>query len=301
MVTFFLQYLRYQKRRSAHTLIAYETDLNQFSSWLLENSFGLPEAAGKQEIRQWIMDLGEQELASVSINRKLSTLRAFYDFLRREGKIEAHPMTSIRSLKKPARLPVWVRETGMENLFGIVEFSIDFAGTRDRLVMELLYGTGMRLSELTGLKRESISFTDARILVFGKRSKERWIPIHGNLITLLQEYIKQLDSLPNQISVASLIVTDKGKPAYPVFIERIVKKYLSIVTTEKKKSPHVLRHTFASHLLNAGAEIGAIRDLLGHSSLAATQVYAHNSVNRLKEAYGQAHPRAKSTKSSNQV
>jgi len=171
-------------------------------------------------------------------------------------------------------------------------FSTHFSGLRDRLIMELLYGTGMRLSELIGLKPESISFQESKILVLGKRSKERWIPLHQNLVVLLKDYLHTIENTLPDRSVNVLIVTDKGKPAYPVFIERIVKKYLSLVTTEKKKSPHVLRHTFASHLLNAGAGISSIKELLGHSSLAATQIYAHNSVAKLKQAYGLAHPRA---------
>lgn len=299
MVAFFLQYIRFQKRRSPHTILAYENDLSQFSDWLQAESGTSPELAGKHQIRQWIMVLSEQDYAAVTINRKLSSLRAFYDFLRREGKIESHPMATLRSLKKPKRLPVWVKENSMESLFSNVEFSSDFSGIRDKLVMELLYGTGMRLSELTGLRTDSVSFSDGRILVTGKRNKQRWIPLHKNLMNLITEYQNILLTLPKGESGDFLILTDKGKPAYPVFIERLVKKYLSLVTTEKKKSPHVLRHTFASHLLNAGADIGAIRDLLGHSSLAATQVYTHNSVAKLKQAYQLAHPRARS-KSSNQ-
>jgi integrase/recombinase XerC len=161
------------------------------------------------------------------------------------------------------------------------------------LILELLYGTGMRLSELIGLKPESISFEESKILVFGKRSKERWIPLHQNLVHQLKEYLTVIEKTLPELPVAALIVTDKGKPAYPVFVERVVKKYLGLVTSEKKKSPHVLRHTFASHLLNAGAEISSIKELLGHTSLAATQVYAHNTVAKLKQAYGLAHPRAK--------
>jgi integrase/recombinase XerC len=293
MVAFFLQYIRFQKRRSPHTILAYENDLKQFSGWLQLQGTEGAENATKYDIRQWIMELSEEGFSPVSINRKLSCLRAFFDFLRREGKTDVHPMSSIRSLKKPRRLPVWVKEKSMENLFDVVEFPSGFSGLRDRLVLELLYGTGMRLSELTGLSFDSISFSDCRILVTGKRNKQRWIPVHKNLMNLILEYQELLSTLPKEDSSGFLILTDKGKPAYPVFIERLVNKYLGLVTTEKKKSPHVLRHTFASHLLNAGADIGAIRDLLGHSSLAATQVYTHNSVAKLKQAYQLAHPRAK--------
>jgi integrase/recombinase XerC len=294
MVAFFLQYLRYQKRRSAHTLLAYENDLEQFSGWLQKNASIRPEEAGKNNIRHWIMDLGEEEYSVTSINRKISSLRAFYDFLLREGKILNHPMVSIRSLKKPARLPVWVKEEPMTNLFEIVAFSDDFAGMRDRLVLELLYGTGMRLSELIGLEAGDVSYTEGKVRVMGKRSKERWIPLHRELIKIMQTYQNKLATMPFASTGKAFLRTDRGEALYPVFVQRMVKKYLGMVTTERKKSPHVLRHSFASHLLNAGAEIGAIRDLLGHSSLAATQVYTHNSVARLKQAYQQAHPRAKS-------
>jgi len=294
MVAFFLQYLRYQKRRSAHTLLAYENDLEQFSGWLQKNASIWPEEAGKNNIRHWIMDLGEEEYSVTSINRKISSLRAFYDFLLREGKILNHPMVSIRSLKKPARLPVWVKEEPMTNLFEIVAFSDDFAGMRDRLVLELLYGTGMRLSELIGLEVGDVSFTEGKVRVMGKRSKERWIPLHRELVKIMQNYQNKLAFMPFASTGKAFLRTDRGEALYPVFVQRMVKKYLGMVTTERKKSPHVLRHSFASHLLNAGAEIGAIRDLLGHSSLAATQVYTHNSVARLKQAYLQAHPRAKS-------
>ncbi len=253
----------------------------------------MPESAGKKEIRHWIMELGEKNYSITSINRKISCLRAFFDFLHREGKIAVQPMTSIRSLKKPERLPVWVKEPAMNDLFEKVTFPADFPGIRDRLVLELLYGTGMRLSELIGLKEEDFSLTDSRVRVFGKRSKERWIPLHGELMKIITEYQNIKRNMPFTGEEKAFLLTDKGRPLHPVFVHRLVKKYLSLITTEKKKSPHVLRHSFASHLLNAGADIGAIRDLLGHSSLAATQVYTHNSVSRLKQAYQLAHPRAK--------
>jgi len=293
MIAFFLQYLRFQKRRSRHTLAAYEADLLQFEIFLQSIGQADLSQAGKSEIRQWIIGLSEEDYSETTINRKISTLRSFYDFLRKEGRITAHPMTSIRSLKKPKRLPVFIQEKNMKMLFEDVNFSSDFSGLRDRLILELLYGTGMRLSELIGLKPSSISFAESKILVFGKRSKERWIPLHENLVQILKAYLLSIEKTLPVSNANVLILTDKGQPAYPVFVERIVKKYLTLVTTEKKKSPHVLRHTFASHLLNAGAEINSIKELLGHTSLAATQVYAHNSVAKLKQAYGQAHPRAR--------
>lgn len=293
MVASFLQYIEFQKRRSRHTLSAYESDLKQFEEFIQSVGCESVALAGKSEIRSWIIELNDQKRSPNSINRKLSSLRAYFDFMVREGKLTTHPMTTIRSLKKPKRLPVYVRENNLKNLFESSGFSSDFSGLRDRVVIELLYGTGMRLSELIGLKKESISFHDHKILVFGKRSKERWIPLHQKLIVLLKEYLDTIEkTLPN-LPVNNLILTDAGKPAYPVFIARIVKKYLGLVTTEKKKSPHVLRHSFASHLLNAGAEINSIKELLGHSSLAATQVYAHNSATKLRQAYSLAHPRAK--------
>jgi integrase/recombinase XerC len=293
MTAFFLQYLQYQKRRSKHTLLAVKNDLEQFSRFLETQSLGKPESATRSEIRHWMIELSESGYEPVSINRKMSTLRSYFNFLRMEGKIENHPMTGIRSLKKPGRLPVFIREENINNLFEHINFSSDFSGLRDRLILEMLYGTGMRLSELLGLTRDSIFLADARVLVFGKRSKERWIPLHQNLVQLIQEYLTAIETQLPDLNSNFLILNDKGKPAYPVFVERVVKKYLGLVTTERKKSPHVLRHTFASHLLNAGAEISSIKELLGHASLAATQVYAHNTVAKLKQAYQLAHPRAR--------
>ena len=293
MTAFFLQYLQFQKRRSPHTVTAVKADLASFELHFSESGKSFPEEVSRNDVREWIVSLGESGLSPVSVNRKLSSLRSFFDFLIREGKLELHPMQGLRSLKKPKRLPTFLREENIQNLFEFVEFSSDFSGIRDRLILELLYGTGMRRSELIGLKRDSISFSDHRVLVFGKRSKERWIPLHENLIFLLKQYLDAIETKLPGTSSNALILTDKGQAAYPVFVERIVKKYLSQVATEKKISPHVLRHSFATHLLNAGADISSIKELLGHSSLAATQVYAHNTISALKQAYLQAHPRAK--------
>ena len=292
MVAFFLQYLRFQKRRSSHTLQAYEADLFQFSTFL-ESRNGTIETAEKQQIREWIIALKGYGDAPATINRKLSSLRAYYRFMQGEGKRTSNPLQTIPSLKKPKRLPVFVREEKIENVFANTGFSADFSGVRDRVVLELLYGTGIRLAELLSLTWPSVDMAAGQIRVMGKRSKERIIPLHQNLIETLKEYKSALETQLPELSASQLIVTEGGKPAYPVLIQRIVKKHLQNAVSEKKKSPHVLRHTFATHLLNAGAEINSIKALLGHSSLAATQVYAHNTVAKLKQVYQLAHPRAK--------
>lgn len=293
MVAFFLQYLQFQKRRSPHTIRAYSDDLSQFAHFQAETNSLSPETAGKSQIRQWIIHLKTGGLSETSINRKISTLRAFFDFLVREGKLEANPTRSITSLKKPKRLPVYVRENNLMVVLDNLKNSTDFSTLRNRLVLELLYGTGMRLAELLSLQWASFNLTGKTVRVLGKRNKERIIPLHDDLIEILHQYQNSIETnLPNRSS-KSLILTDKGKPAYPVLIQRIVKEKLSGAMTESKKSPHVLRHTFATHLLAAGAEINSIKELLGHSSLAATQVYAHNSADQLKKAYGLAHPRAR--------
>lgn len=293
MVVFFLQYLRHQKRRSPHTVQAYMADIQQFADFLKKENDKQPEEAVKSDIRNWIVSLSENGNAPSTINRKLSTLRTFFDFLVIEKKISNHPMQSIHSLKKPKRLPVYIRENNMEILLENLENSSDFSALRDELILNLLYGTGMRLSELLSLTWDSIDLKNGHLRVIGKRNKERIIPIPGTLTSLLIKYRNHIETQLPDLICSNLILTDKGKPAYPVLVERIVKKHLSMVTTEKKKSPHVLRHTYATHLLNAGAEINSIKELLGHSSLAATQVYTHNTVTKLKEVYAIAHPRAR--------
>jgi len=294
MTTFFLRHLQFEKRNSKHTILAYKNDLFQFSEFLkTARSKEDILISSKSDIRAWVVELSQSELNPNSINRKLSSLRAFFQFMIREQKLDESPVQAIKSLKKPKRLPVYVKEKNIENLFDVLKISSQFSDLRDRLVLEILYGTGMRLSELLGLKWEDVNLHEAKILVLGKRNKQRWIPLHQNLVESLKQYKVAFETQIPDLLVNSLILTDKGQKAYPVLIERIVKKYLSLVTTEKKKSPHVLRHTFATHLLNAGAEINSIKELLGHSSLAATQIYTHNSVSKLKQVYLRAHPRAR--------
>ncbi|MDH5604094.1 MAG: tyrosine-type recombinase/integrase, partial [Cyclobacteriaceae bacterium] len=205
--------------------------------------------------------------------------------------ISLNPTTKVRELKKSERLPKFIRENDIIALLDKVNFTNDFEGSRDRLILEMLYGTGIRLSELTGLKESDINYLKREIKVLGKRNKERIIPIFSELQKVIEEYVHfKKNAMAN--GCENLIVTDTGKPAYPMLIYRTVKKYLSVFTTLDKRSPHVLRHTFATHLLDKGAELNAVKELLGHSSLAATQVYTHNSLEKLKDAYKQAHPKA---------
>lgn len=293
MIETFLQHLTFEKRLSQHTLTAYAKDLEQFKEFL-EKTYQLQELAKAdfRMIRGWAVSMVEAELHHRSVNRKLATLRSFYGYLLRCKAITINPMLRVSSLKTDKPLPQFVEEKSLQLLFDEITFPLDFEGTRDRLVLELLYGTGMRLAELITLRDGDVNVYDQTLRVFGKRSKERVVPIYKGLVEMIKQYQQfrneQFPNPPDQ----SLILTNKGEPAYPVLIQRIVKKYLSAVTSLQKRSPHVLRHTFATHLLNNGADLNSIKDLLGHSSLAATQVYTHNSIEKLKKIYKQAHPKA---------
>ena len=291
----FLQHIRYEKRLSHHTLTAYASDLEQFNTFLTaECAVEQPERADFRHIRSWIVSLVEAGLDKSSVNRKIATLRAFYGFLLRRKVTLLDPMTKIQALKTNRKLPQYVEEKPMEMLLSDVEFPDTFEGVRDKLVLELLYGTGIRLSELTGLKTADVNLYDKTILVLGKRNKHRLIPLTQTLFELVQHYTRLKETaFSGQADQTVLIVSDKGVPAYAMLIQRIVKRNLALVTTLEKKSPHVLRHSFATHLLNRGADLNAIKDLLGHSSLAATQIYTHTSLDQLKKTYDQAHPKAK--------
>ncbi|MCX2450900.1 tyrosine-type recombinase/integrase [Pedobacter sp. PLR] len=289
----FLLYLQHEKRYSPHTLKSYQTDLLQFSDYL-QQTFELPVMeAGHPQVRSYMVALMEEEVSERSIGRKLSTLRSFYKYLLREGLISVSPMTLVRAPKIPQRLPVFIEDQKLDILLDSGEFFNDtFPSVRDKLVIETLFGTGMRLAELLSLSAESIDFYGATIRVTGKRNKERIIPVSKLLTDQLKAYldIKTLQNFHNKMG--PLIVTDKGTPAYPKLIYRIVTSYLTYISTQDKKSPHVLRHSYATSLLNRGADLNAIKELLGHASLAATQVYTHNSIERLKSIYKQAHPKA---------
>lgn len=297
MVSYFLQHIQFEKRLSHHTLTAYASDMKQFSLYLeFQYELKEPERADSQMIRSWIASLAEEKMDNRSINRKIATLRSYYNFLLRRKAIAADPMLKVKALKTDRSLPKYVEEKPMQTMLDEVEFANDFTGLRDKLVLELLYGTGMRLAELIGLKIGDINLYNNTLIVLGKRNKHRVIPINKSLVEAINIYMKCREEVlienPENKDNHYLILTDNGTQTYPMFIQRLVKKYLSLVTSLEQRSPHVLRHTFATHLLNRGADLNAIKDLLGHTSLAATQVYTHNTIEKLKKVFQQAHPKA---------
>lgn len=292
MIDSFLKYLQFEKRVSRHTLLAYKTDLQQFSAFI-QNTFAelKPEAADYGMIRSWIINLVEGKIEALSVNRKIACLRSFYKFLLRQECISKDPMLKIKGLKTKKQLPSFVKEGDMIALLDHSDFNGGFRGIREKLVLELFYATGIRLSELISLKENQIDLRNQTIKVIGKRNKERVIPFSKGIVPIINEYISIRNKEIEVKEHGFLFVTDKGEPCYPMLIYRSIKTYLKNTSTEKQ-SPHVLRHTYATHLLNKGAEINAVKDLLGHSSLAATQVYTHNSMEKLKKVFDQAHPKA---------
>lgn len=288
----FIQYLQFEKRFSQLTVTAYQNDLQQFLNFL-----ALPESETLNvthlQVRSWMLTLMDDGNEAKTVNRKISSLRSFYRFLQRNELIKSNPMTQVRSPKIPKRLPVVITEQKMDTLLdGGFEFSAGFPGLRDRLIVELLYGTGIRLAELVGLKDEDIDSYGQQIKVLGKRNKQRIIPVNSSLAKLIAEYKIQKINQNFDNKGNTLIVTDTGRDIYSKFVYRTVRTVLSAVSTHDKRSPHILRHSFATSLLNRGADLNAIKELLGHSSLAATQVYTHNSVEKLKTIYKQSHPKA---------
>jgi integrase/recombinase XerC len=288
----FYRYIEFEKRYSPQTLISYKTDLQQFASFLDDEFKVSPSEAKAFQIRSWLSGLIFQGNTPRSVNRKISSLKSFFHFLEYGNKITENPMDKVSAPRVGKKLPVFVTEENMRVLFENCDFAEDFPGLRDRLILEILYSTGIRLAELVSLTHKNIDVKSERIKVKGKGNKERVIPMIKPLVESYQKYLKAKDELFGAGFSEYVFVTNKGKKVYDKFVYRVVNFYLSNHTTVGKRSPHVLRHSFATHMLNQGADINAIKELLGHSSLSATEVYTHNTVEKLKKVYKQAHPKA---------
>lgn len=288
----FLKYLKFEKRCSEHTIIAYKNDLDQFEEFLFKmvGDFNILKIDSKI-IRQWIVSLMESGDVPKTVVRKVTALKSFYKYLMRQELIESSPAGMVTTPKVPKKLPYFVDENSLHILLDNGYFGKDFEGVRDKLIISLFYGSGMRLSELKNLKESNILQSECLLKVLGKNNKERFVPYPGSINSLITEYLLVRNAeFPD--GTPALLVTSKGNPVYEKLIYRIVRKYLSLVTTLEKKSPHVLRHTYATHLLDRGADLNAVKELLGHSNLAATQIYTHTSTEKIQRIYKQAHPRA---------
>jgi integrase/recombinase XerC len=289
----FLGYLSFQKRYSPHTIVAYQNDLLSFFDFITLQ-FGemqLPDIK-PTFIKSWLANLKNSGMESKSINRKISSLKSFFKYQLKQGNIDTSPMTTIISPKIKKRLPQYVEEKDTATLFNHVEFPDTWDGQTERLVLELFYSTGMRQAELVMLKELQIDAGNGNIKVIGKGNKERIIPISSMLMSSMQQYLVEKRRLFEKYDSLYFFINSKGKKLYPKLVYNMVNKYLKMVTTIEKKSPHVLRHTFATHLMNNGADLNAVKELLGHSSLAATQIYTHNSIEKLKDIHKKAHPKA---------
>ena len=289
----FLDYLRFEKRYSQHTLIAYQNDLEQFFQYL-KSQFDSPELQNILPvfIRSWLAEMRSEKMATKTLNRKISSLKSFFKYQVRLGYLSQSPMTTIVSRKVKKRLPSFVTQNDMELLQESNMKPVSWKEKTDKILLEIFYNTGMRLSELVNLKEHHIDFSNGQLKVLGKGNKERIIPISVQLINDIKVYTIEKRAEIKESSTDNLLVNGKGKPLYPKYVYLVVKQNLSKVTTLQKKSPHVLRHTFATHLTNNGADLNAVKELLGHSSLAATQIYTHNTIDKLKDIYKKAHPKA---------
>lgn len=291
MITSFLEYLVLERKYSNHTVTAYKNDLHSFFEFCKEEyeTENLKDVHYSQ-IRSWIVKLVDEGISNNSINRKISSLKSFYKFLQKTNQITTNPLVKHKSLKVAKKVQVPFTSKEINEVIDGLDVESDFKSIRNKLIVELFYSTGMRRAELINLKLNAINFQSKTIKVLGKRYKERLIPLIPSVIKTIEEYI----SFKNKITTDTdyLFVTEKGKKIYETLVYRVINNYFSIVSTKVKKSPHILRHSFATHLLNQGADLNSVKELLGHSSLASTQVYTHNSLEKIKQVYNQAHPRS---------
>ena len=288
----FIKHMQYERRVSPLTIVAYTNDLHLFASYLDETGINSPKLVRPRQIRRWIMHLLSQKMQARSVNRKIAAVRSYYKYLCREQRIDNNPCAVIDSVKTPKKLPIFMRPPELNLMLEECNYPDTYEGVRDKTIIELFYQTGVRLSELVNLTDNQVDFANGTISVIGKRSKQRIIPISKFLFSVLNAYLDRRKSEYENSDGGYFFLTKKGDQIYPKLVYRIVHKHIETVSTITKKSPHVLRHTFATALLNNGADLMAIKELLGHSSLAATQVYVHSDFEQLNKVYKQAHPRA---------
>ena len=287
----FLDYLAFEKKYAEHTLIAYKGDLLSFQEFCIEE-FSQQDIrkVNYAQIRSWIVSMVNVDISNRSINRKISSLKTYYKFLQKTKQIDASPLVKHKPLKIAKKVQVPFSEKELKQVLDLLSEKLDFEGVRDRLVVELLYSTGMRRAELIGLELKDVDCENETVKVLGKRNKERYIPLLKSVQKTVQEYLVLRKDINTNSSY--LLITKSGKKMYNTLVYRVINNYFSTVSSKVKKSPHVIRHSFATHLLNEGADLNAVKELLGHSSLASTQVYTHSSLGKLKEVYNQAHPRS---------
>src|SRR3972149_3035366 len=289
----FINYIKFEKRYSAHTVRSYTNDLMGFLDFIDRYKKEFDERIiDNKLVRSWIVTLLEEGVSVRSVNRKISTLKSYFKFLVQQGIIDVNPMSKVLSPKNKKRLPSFVEQSQMDMLLDNIDFGADFSAVRDKFIIQLLYHTGIRLSELVNLKVDDFNLSNNTFKVIGKRNKERIIPFSKEIKRSYNIYCNNRLDIQTSGKTNYLFITEKGKPVYEKLIYRVVHNYLSYVTTIEKKSPHVLRHTFATHMLNNGADLNAIKELLGHANLSATQIYTHNTIKKLKNAHNQAHPKA---------
>ena len=290
----FIDYLQLEKKYSHNTIKAYENDIRSFLDYnKSEFDQSSINKVDYSQLRSWIVKLVESKISNRSINRKISSLNTYYKFLLKIEKIKKNPLDNHRALKTKKIIQLPFSEKEVISALDINNFQNSFEGKRDRLIIEMLYSTGIRRIELIGIKLKDIDFSSKRIKVLGKRNKERFIPMLESTISLIQEYLDYRNELKKIHNKDFLFLTSKGEKIYENLVYRITNKYFDYVSTKVKKSPHILRHSFATHLLNNGADLNAVKDLLGHSSLAATQVYTNRSIEEIKKVYSNTHPRNK--------
>lgn len=290
----FLEYLLLEKKYSQLTVTAYKKDISAFQQYLEDSSSNKDlKEVSYQDIRQWIIHMVNLGMSNRTVNRKVSALNSFYKYLIKIEEISSNPLSTHKALKTSKKNQIPFSETEINAVLNTISHAKTFEGARNKLIIELFYATGIRRIELINIKLKDIDLENKTVKILGKRNKERLIPLIQTIITSINQYLNYRDQLENSNQCDYLLVTQKGVKLYETLVYRIIKDYFSVVSSKIKKSPHILRHSFATHLLNKGAEINAVKELLGHSSLAATQVYTHNSIAQLKKVYQKAHPRSK--------